>query len=272
MHSYEPRRFHSFQADASALGGYLDHPVRRFIPTAAPSSLSPVGGFATARSAASNHDEIVSFSAAYSTVTGRVDGDDGSIATQATAVVEDLNILEVVTARRIVAQLSVVVSSKRVREISLAGSRFEGLKLAGYGGDPVLDSNFQQPSLTIDHIRQAGMTQAAKLTGAFPAGRAGGADQWVEQRHGWMKKAPPADGGHPLLASLVDSVPVTKDRSQPGHIIDIPGFGRIFLAELIVSRHLVQFVSIRVELGCPVKGAVAGPASHVSGGGGAPDT
>ena len=71
MQSFNRRRFYSFRADANALGGYLEEPLQKIIPTLAPVSLPAVGGFATARSEAFNLDEIVSCSSAYTRVSGR---------------------------------------------------------------------------------------------------------------------------------------------------------------------------------------------------------
>jgi hypothetical protein len=133
MQTYKQERFYSFRADANALGGFLKEPFEKTIPTLAPVSLPAVGGFATARSGAFNLDEVVSCSSAYSLVTGRESKSEDAISTLATAVVEDLNILEVVTAKRIVAQIAVTIPKKGERRISLAGSRIEGLRLAGRG-------------------------------------------------------------------------------------------------------------------------------------------
>jgi hypothetical protein len=130
MHSN--KKLYSFRADANALGGYLETPCKKCIPTLAPVSLPAVGGFAMARSEAFTLDEIVSCSSAYTRVSGRQDAEDGSVAILITAVVEGLNLLEVVTARRVVSQVSISIpKGTGPLQISLTGSRFEGLLLAG---------------------------------------------------------------------------------------------------------------------------------------------
>src|ERR1700716_2355284 len=129
MHSLG-KKFYSFRADANALGGYLQEPFEKNIPTLAPVSLPAVGGFAMARSEAFTLDEIVSCSSAYTRVSGRQHA-DGSASILVTAVVEGLSLLEVVTARRVVAQVSILVPENGPQQISLIGSRFEGLQLAG---------------------------------------------------------------------------------------------------------------------------------------------
>jgi len=71
-----------------------------------------------------------------------------------------------------------------------------------------------------------------------------------------------------VLCSLVDGFADAGPKSC-GHVVDIPGFGRFIFAELMVTRDSVQLVSIRAELGCPVKGRLT---VNCGGGGGIRDT
>ncbi len=74
-----------------------------------------MGGFAVARSEAFSADEIISCSSAYTRVSGQECCADGSASILVTAVIEDLNILEVVRAERIVTQLSITLSEQTRR-------------------------------------------------------------------------------------------------------------------------------------------------------------
>lgn len=268
MQSFHQNRSYSFRADANALGGFLDVPVPRMIPTLAPVSLPAVGGFATARSEGFNLDEIVSCSSAYSRVSGTEHHADGSVSILTTAVVEDLNLLEVVTAERIVTQLSISIpKGSHGLQISMAGSRFEGLRLAGRDSQPTLNAKLNPPAgvhLTWQDIQAAGQSQAEQLIERFKARGDKDADQWAEKRHGWMTVDPPAGGSSNLLCSLVDGFGGKGSIATCGHIVEIPGFGRFFFGELRVSHDSAQLVAIRAELGCPVKGKVG----ICSGGGG----
>jgi hypothetical protein len=274
MHSYKPKRFHSFRADANALGGFLDEPFERIIPALAPVSLPPVGGFATARSEAFNLDEIVSCSSAFTRVSGREHAADGSISILVAATIEGLNILEVVTAERIVAQVSLSISNdNEPLKFSLAGSAFEGLRIAGREGRPKLNPRLHQPgsgtgshglTLTCQDVRQTGRDQAARLINGFQGGSPG-AHPWAKARHEWMTSERPRDDGT-VLCSLVDGFEGAGPSEGCGHIVEIPGFGRIIFGELLVSRKSIQLVAIRAELGCPVNGQVG--VNAVGGGGG----
>ena len=74
------------------------------------------------------------------------------------------------------------------------------------------------------------------------------------------------DGTPFSLASLVDRLDVAGGCRSYGHIVEVPGFGRILLGELVVSCDAVQLIGIRAELGCcPVRGKVT--AALVGGGG-----
>ena len=263
MQSFEHSKFYSFRVDANALGGFLEEPHRKIIPAVAPVSLPAVGGFATARSAAFNHHEIVSCSAAYTRVSGAEHHPDGSISILATAVVEGLNLLEVVTAERIVAQVSISIPNGRgAPQISLAGTRFEGLRLAGCVSDPVLnpmlvpcgDQGDHAVPLTWEAIQGVGRSQTKALAERFKSHPDKEAVKWAQRRQDWMAADQLPENGGRLLCSVVDGF---GDEDSCGHIVDIPGFGRIFFGELRVSYESVQLVAVRAELGCPVKGKIS---------------
>jgi hypothetical protein len=265
--------FYSFRADANALGGFLEQPDRKPIPTLAPVSLPAVGGFTTARSEAFTLDNIVSCSSAYTRVSGQ-ENDDRSISILVTAVVEGLNLLDVVEADRVVAKLWIVIPPDRGHlKVSTAGSRFEGLRLQGRPREPQLNPRLQEWEKQCDEqgraqvaaaeqIWEIGTKQAETVTSAF-AGRDNAA--WAENRFKWMRKD--AMSNSSALCSLVDGF-VTGKPEHCGHVVEIPGFGRFFFGELLLTPDSAQLVSIRAELGCPVTGKIT---INCVGGGGVGD-
>jgi hypothetical protein len=256
------RKSYSFRADANALGGYLEEPFEKNIPTLAPVSLPAVGGFAIARSEAFTLDQIVKCSSAYTRVSGQERGADGAASILITAVVEDLNILEVVAARRVVAQVSISVRNENEPpEISLAGSGFDGLQLGGRESHPKLNPVLQQlqpgeggrlQGLTRPDIEKVEQAQGERLK----------SHEWARKRHEWMMRNPQSGN---VLCSLVDGFAGKDPPIHCGHVVEIPGFGRIILLELLLTRNSVQLCAIRAELGCPVKGGIT--ISCVGGGG-----
>jgi hypothetical protein len=219
--------FFSFRADANAVGGFLEKPLRKPLPTLAPVSLPAVGGFALARSEGFTLDNLISCKSAFSRVSGE-ENEDGTVSIQVASVVEGLNLLEVVEAERVVAQLSILISKDRkILKLSTAGSRFERLVVAGDHRVPLL----QNSQMVCD-------------TSNLPEGQTA-ENAWVSLVGGFGKKA-----------------------EAGGHIVDIPEFGRFVFGELLLTPTSVQMISIRAELGCPVKGRIT---INCTGGGGVGD-
>jgi hypothetical protein len=276
MNPSDLKKLYSLRADANALGGFLEAPFAQVLPTLAPVSLPPVGGLATARSEAFTLDGIVSCRSAYTRVLGQECCTDGSASILVTAVIEDLNILEVVRAERIVTQLSITLSDESPGlGFCVSGTSFEGLRIAGHACRATLNENLQRPDqgqvaggrLTWEQARQVGRVQGEGLLSGFK-NASEDAPGWVVSRHRRMTSAPAASGGGSALASVVDRLDVAGGCRSHGHIVDIPGFGQILLGELLVSCDSVQLIGIRAHLCCPVPGKIT---ILLAGGGGQGD-
>jgi hypothetical protein len=267
------RGFYSFKADATALGGYLEEPFQMNIPTLAPVSLPPVGGFAMARSEGFTLDEIVSCTLAYTRVSGR-QHEDGSISTLVTSVVEGLNLLDKVKAKRIVSKVSVSISkADGLPQVSFAGSGFEGLQLAGRDYSPKPPSGWLPPksdqagtarALTWQDIEEVGRAQAERLIESF-RDRDDEAKAWAQKRYEWTTRDPQSRN---VRCSLVDGLEGADPKASSGCVVEIPDIGRIILGEILLSRDSVQLVAIRADLGCPTKGKIS---ICAAGGGGVHD-
>jgi len=307
MRSFIQKKFHNFQASATALGGQIHEPLGKIILPQAPVSLPAVGGFATAREGAFNLDEIVRFSSAYTLVTGRevteesgadpavqkegaggaevkgpevnvpeVKKNGGSYVTLATAVVEDFNLLEVVTAKRIVAQIVVTTPGDGgPQRISFGVSRFEGLRVAGRDATLRPNAALWSPTAatgergwptTWSSFQGAVAKQAGNLAGLFDKHPDEDAIAWAKNRHGWDTDATATGGGGTY--SLFDGCEDPPLPGAYGHLIEVPDFGRVHFGEVFISPSSVQYVSIRVDLGCPICGQVTGPTTQMAGGGG----
>jgi hypothetical protein len=255
-----------FHAEANPLGGFIEKPFERHIPSQASVSLPAVGGHATARIESFNFEEIVSCRSAYTRVTGKQVEEGGSWFTVVTSVVEGLNILEVVTAERIVAQVAVEHPfDGGTPRISFAGSRFEQLKIGGTDVSPVLNAGLLAhgagPGSSRNPVgwhlfQETGSQQAAKLIKSVSADDDRDAHKWIVERYGWLaSKRKPGEHGC-VLCSLVDGV----DRAIPGksfgHVAHIPHFGRIIFGEVLAFPESIQLSMIRAELGCATKGGL----------------
>jgi hypothetical protein len=254
-----------FHAHASSLGGALETPHKKVVPSQASVALPAVGGHATARTEAFNCDEIVSCKAAYTRVTGGQAEEGGPWSTQVTSVVEGLNILDAVKADRIVAQVSLEHPGDGGNPtISLAGSHFDGFRLGGRDVSPTLNAKLLGFD-SVDRIewpifQQTGQEQAGRIIAKAKAGKNA---QWVLDRFQWMTK-PKADAC--VLCSLVDGIDQPVPGRVFGHALEIPHFGKIFLGELLVCRSSIQLSMIRAELGCATKGNLSAAMAIGSGG------
>jgi hypothetical protein len=232
-----------YQASASPLGGQIKQPFLRPLPSPASSALSGAGGFASSQSEAFNHENIVSFTAAHTRISGHEAPDGKEFSTLVTTVVEGLNILEIVTAKRVVAQLSVAFPKDGgPRRIATAGSHFEDLRIGGYDAKPEPNDTLLSSPQTMTEIQGIGDRQSAALIDKA---------EWLTKRYGWTSPAKDRDSSL-TMCSLLDAVGPKLPGSSFGRVIAIPDFGRIFLGELLVSHGSVQLSMVRAELGCNV--------------------
>ena len=264
-----------YHADANSLGGFIEKPFEAVVPDVSSISLPPVGGYVTHRMEALNFKEIISCRSAYTRVSGRSIAEDGPWSTLATSVVEGLNILEIVTAERLVSQIYVEHSREGSgASISFAGSHFQGLRIGGSEVCPRLNPRLMGTASEADNdsspilwpaLLQAGHGQAREIVQSI-TGRANRSGwEWALQRYAWMdeKREQKKDGC--VLCSLVDGVEGTVPGKTIGHFVEIPDFGRIFLGEIMAFPHSIQLTMVRAELGCNVHGKVSASSTYING-------
>jgi len=119
-----------YHALATGVSGQITLPFQHLVEVQAASALPMTGGHSVSRVEGCRCKDIFSFSSASTITTGSESRE--SYNTLATATVEGLNILNVVTADRVLARLASKYS-KETREYSatFAGSHFENLRVAG---------------------------------------------------------------------------------------------------------------------------------------------
>jgi hypothetical protein len=274
MDASQERVYH-YHADANALGGVLTHPHRTVVSTAANSGLANAGGHNSSPTVPYHLDQVLHCKAAHTHTTG---GDeDTHWATLTTAVVEDVNLLEVVTADKIVAQISTKhPKAGKVASVSFVGSQFVNLRINGIHVDPVLDLHpfpmpqngtangksakvLQVSSYHHKDVRKMAADQSRKVTGHPHT------PDWVKRRYGWLESAKEIDDRGHLLCSLVKEVRGGESRNTFGHVIHVPGFGNVFLAEVTVEHGAYHLVMLRAEMGCASSGTVSMSSAVING-------
>jgi hypothetical protein len=119
-----------YHALASGMSGQITLPFQHVIEVQAASALPFTGGYSASRAEGFRFKDIISFSSASTITTGSETSE--AFNTLATATVEGLNILNVVTADRVVARLASKYSKEtRKHSATFAGSYFENLRIAG---------------------------------------------------------------------------------------------------------------------------------------------
>jgi hypothetical protein len=258
---------------------------------------------------------VFSYSAAHTQVSGhRSSKDERNSVTLATSVVENLNILNVVTADRVVAQIATThIHDQYVPEVTFLGTHFENLKIARHKVLPIMNLKLADPKPGGDQLYVADKTDLMTVVKQQYGKLAG----WLTGRKGIRSAEPDGSltlqyhGGAPeyktilsdvvtarkidedvstkdigksdgITFSLVEDVviePIGNDsdtakrdakelvEGQCGHVIHIPDFGTIFLAELTVNHNPFHLTMIRVEMGCIAAGSGSVGVCTVNGGG-----
>jgi hypothetical protein len=319
---------HYFHAEAHALAGRLELPFKEEIKKQAFVKLEgQLADLQEDERAQRNYfsqnaknfrlEGIISYAAAHTQVSGhQSDKHENASVTLATSVVEDLNILNVVTADRVVAQISTThFKDEDAPEVTFLGTHFENLRIARHQATPVmrLDLCAQRPGgKDATHV-DAGTGLMASIEKQYARLKAGlaqykpekqeqmrlthssrslpktyygfdlGSSDIKEQRE-TVKAAVKAEkvsqwGG--IACSLVENVDLKAEKIEfadgtsvtippPalsfGHVIHIPHFGNIFLAELTVNHNSFRLTMIRVDMGCIAGGSANFGSCNVNGG------
>ena len=99
---------HRYHAEALAVEGHIKLPIRQPIERQAHAKLRETGGYESQHAKPFRVEGIVSYSAAHTQASGHEEEKHGRpFVTLSTSVVENLNVLNVVTCDRVVAQVSV---------------------------------------------------------------------------------------------------------------------------------------------------------------------
>lgn len=261
------QRMFWFRGSTMAVGGRIESPLRENIDAQACCVLPPSGGFATASVDGFNYKNIIRFERASSIVSGQkvVFGGKTAGETLTTVVIEGLNVLDVITADRVVARMTSVhaegeYGARPQPDILPFGSHFENLRI---GGVPIELKPY--PELVREGSHEALVNPcgaSADRSERFP---------WIDSNGVVLR----TDGTSTQDAAGVVRPETDQTRLAPlfkigkgaatapagsalngAHGILIPGFGNVYFGEYLVARASRRLIMMRIELGCPITGSI----------------
>jgi len=221
----------NFHGHGHALSGEFRHPLRAIIPAQASASLSTIGGIAVAHGENFHFQDFVCFRSAHTHISGKRRRDETeTFVTHASTVVKGLDILGMVKAERIVSRLTSIHSPKEPEgHIIAEDSRFEGLKINGEDVKVILRHDLLVKCKTFNDLTKG--IAVDKKSGKIVA--------LDEDR----KVA---------ICSLVEKIETRlKGVDAKRHLIEVPNFGKIFLAEIFAYPGTRTLTMLRLELGSP---------------------
>jgi hypothetical protein len=273
------KRVHYYHADANAVGGQFERPFEQAIPVQVPLSLPAVGGYATAQGGAFKLQGVLSFESAYTQVAGSISEKNGAWTTLATAAIEKLNVHDILTVDRVVTQIATEHPRLGYHpRVTFIGTRFDNLRIGGCALDVQLDLGLcnQGPGdrypikACFDDERFLGVVADQYRRMADPKNfpdwqKDREIPNWVRERYTWDNSDAKRKEKGVVLCSLVKNVRGEFPGRVFGNVLDIPEFGKIFLAELLVDHNSFRLIGMRLELGCASHGKVSVTTASIEG-------
>jgi hypothetical protein len=269
MHIGKKTSFY-YHADATALGGTLKYPYEHIVSTNAAVSLAQAGGFGSSRADKYHVDGLISLETGHVHVSGTEHKEHGGYRTIATARVEHLNILDVVTADRITGQVSLFHPYDHGPiQVSLLGSHFVNLKVNGFLVSPKLDRRMfgagREGAHKTDSPLLADLVNEAEIQYKDSEATRKHLLEKLGERFAYPDpKAQLERTGH-ALCTIVKSVEAEGVTEGYGNVIHLPDFGNIFLGELHISHFDASLTMLRVEMGCMAEGTLSASSARPNG-------
>ncbi len=259
-------RYHVYHAEAHVLSGNLRHPIEQPIQHQARVVLEKthLDGHIMQSVEGTTLEGLISFKAGHSRASGSKitkkdlwGNDHSGWVTLSTSVLEGLNVFEVITVDRVVAQVSTEHADNKgkypehVPKVTFLGTRFENLRVGGYpveveldlgicGNKPEDDWPYLQDRGFLDRVQR----QLEGIAGAkgLPESLEQAYDSKIAYIDDLKKRANgrakgERNGYSKLQCSLVKSIgpiPIPGVKTF-GNMIFIPDFGTVSLAEVEVG-------------------------------------
>ena len=301
-------RYHAYHAEAHILSGELEHPIKQSIEQYGHVALEHTRreSLITRSVGETSIEGLISFKSGHTRVVGtqvkhKTDifgNDHAGWVTLSTAVLEGYNVVDIVTADRVVAQVSTEhpMVKGHVPKVTFLGTSFENLRVGGHpveveldlgicGAKPADDRPYLQDSDFLDRVER--QFESIVDTKGVPDGMKKKYRAEIEYIDDLRKRAKGRakdgrNGYSKLQCSLVKSIgeiPIPGVKTF-GNVIFIPNFGTVALAEVEVGvgpngggfgherdassmepndSNYFTLNMFDMHLGCPVGGKTKGP-------------
>jgi hypothetical protein len=262
-------RTHKYNAETMVLSGQLVLPVAQKIEPQAHTKLPENGGYFSQRLDGYRLESVISFRSAYSHTSGSKSNKPGEgWNTLTTTVVEGLNVMEVLTADRIVGQtITEHPLEGYMPSISFLGTRFENLRIAGYPVKIEFDFDIFGPR-PIDDLSYAKDAGVVSRVGRQYNRILGNKNLPAKLQDHYNELSSTLGAAEEVECSLVNRVAGLFPGSSFGNVITVPGFGTITLAKLTVKHEdqdektkvhkktTFNLTMIDLKLGCAIEGDI----------------
>lgn len=261
-------RYHLYHAEATTLEGELHLPFQQKTCSHTASKLNKEGGYVTQHADRFHLGGVITFRSSYTHVGGNRDVKaNHGWNTLTTAVIEGLNVMEVVTADRVVAQISTDHPLEGyVPTVTFLGTRFENLRIAGnpieidfdpniLGPKPAEDAPYTTHPELIERVSR--QYQNISTQQKLPAELAA--------RYNQLPSV--SANRESIECSLVNQVKGSFPGRSFGHVLYVPNFGKIHLGCLkvdhcyddkgIPKETTISLTMLRLEMGCIGGGTIS---------------
>ena len=284
-------RSHDYHAEAHVLSGELQRPVEQKIEQHAPVSLKGArGGHLTRLAEEVSIEGLISFAKGKTRVSGSRNLKNNGWVTLSTSTLAGLNVFEVITADRLVSQVSTdhPYENGHVPQVTFLGTQFNDLRVSGFpvtltldfgicGGKPDLDRSYLEDPTFLNGAKE--QTQRIAKAAGLPKELKDQYDERLTRINDLIRNCNNGKQSRrePITCSLVQSIgaiPIPGVQSF-GHVLVIPEFGMVALGEIEVGEMIdepserlsvyFELTCIKMRLGCVGHGTLAAGVSRGNG-------
>jgi hypothetical protein len=284
-------RSHDYHAEAHVLSGELQRPVEQKIEQHAPVTLKGSrGGHLTRLAEEVSIEGLISFAKGKTRVSGSRNLKNNGWVTLSTSTLAGLNVFEVITADRLVSQVSTdhPYENGHVPRVTFLGTQFNDLRVSGFpvaltldfgicGGKPDADRSYLEDPTFLNGAKE--QTQRIAKAAGLPKELKDQYDERLTRINDLIRNCNNGKQSRrePITCSLVQSIgeiPIPGVQSF-GHVLVIPEFGMVALGEIEVGEMMhepserpsvyFELTSVKMRMGCVGHGTLAAGVSRGNG-------